>query len=350
LDRAWALHRSSGAALTALTAVVPDAHGYGRILRTANGDLAAIVEQKDATADQQEIREINSGIYLLELAGLFDALRKITTQNAQREYYLTDLVEVLRQEGRRTAAFSVDDPTDILGINTLRELADMTRMMRQQKVEELMAAGVTIEDPDTTFIDLDVVVGADTVIRPGVYLEGQTTIGARCVLHSGVRIVNSALGDHVEVRNFCVIQSCRVADNVAIGPFAHLRPDSDVRDGAHVGNFVELKKTVLGPGSKANHLAYLGDATVGAGVNVGAGTITCNYDGERKHETRIGDGAFIGTNSSLVAPVQVGAGAYVAAGSTITQDVPDDSLAVARSRQVNKEGWVRTRVRKKPRA
>lgn len=330
--------------MTVVTAVVPDPDGYGRVVRDADLEVVRIVEHRDATSEERAIREINSGIYCFDLRWLFDALGKVSNSNAQREYYLPDLVAILRNEGHRVVAVPIEDPAEILGINTRRELADMTTLIRQQKAYELMAAGVTIEDPATTYIDADVTIEADTVLRPGVYLEGRTSIGARCTIHSGVRIVDSAIGNDVEVRNFCVIQGSRVADKATIGPFAHLRPSSDVREAAHVGNFVELKKAVLGAGSKAGHLTYLGDAIVGERVNVGAGTITCNYDGERKQTTVIEDGAFVGSDTALVAPVRIGADAYIAAGSTITQDVPPGALGVARSRQVNKDGWVAAKV------
>jgi bifunctional UDP-N-acetylglucosamine pyrophosphorylase/glucosamine-1-phosphate N-acetyltransferase len=239
------------------------------------------------------------------------------------------------------------DPREILGVNSRKELAEVAMVLKITKNDELMAAGVTIADPATAFIGPDVVVGADTVIQPGVYLEGRTRIGSGCQIHSGVRIVDSVIGDGVVINNFCVITDSTVANAARIGPFAHIRPQSEVGVDAHVGNFVELKKTRIGRGSKANHLSYLGDATIGERVNVGAGTITCNYDGAAKHPTVIEDGAFIGSDTQLVAPVRVGRGAYVAAGSTITEDVPPEALAISRSRQVNKEGWV---AKKKSRA
>ena len=342
------VHEAAAAAMTILTGSVADPSGYGRIARGPSGDVIRIVEDRDATAEQREITEINSGIYAFDLDGLFDALRKVGTANAQREYYLPDLVELFRAQGRTVASLAVDDPSEILGINTRAELAVVGAIMRRQKTDELMATGVTVVDPASTYVDPDVRVGPDTIIRPGVYLEGGTRIGARCTIHSGVRIVNSEIGDDVEVRNFCVIVDSRVANGAAIGPFAHLRPQSDVGAGAHIGNFVELKKTHLGAGSKANHLAYLGDATIGERVNIGAGTITCNYDGRQKHATVIEDGAFVGTNSSLVAPLRIGRDAYVAAGSTVTEDVPAESLAVGRGRQVNKEGWARRAAQRPP--
>jgi bifunctional UDP-N-acetylglucosamine pyrophosphorylase / glucosamine-1-phosphate N-acetyltransferase len=249
-------------------------------------------------------------------------------------------VAIYRRRKMGVETLLVENANEIRGINSRSELAEVGYIVRQQKNEELMAAGVTIEDPATTYIDRDVIVGSDTVIHPGVTLQGQTKIGVACEVHTGARIVDSTLEDQVTVNNYCVISGSYLAHGSTVGPFAHLRPETRLEEGARVGNFVELKKTVLGPGSKANHLAYLGDATIGARVNVGAGTITCNYDGERKHPTFIEDGVFIGSDSQLVAPVTIGAGAYVAAGSSITKDVPAGSLGIARGRQTNIEGWV----------
>jgi bifunctional UDP-N-acetylglucosamine pyrophosphorylase/glucosamine-1-phosphate N-acetyltransferase len=339
IKRLVATHAARGAAATHLTAVLDQPSGYGRIIRSGER-IERIVEERDATPEERAIREINAGIYAFELTPLFDSLRAISTDNAQGEYYLTDLPKVYGRRGLIVGAMIVDDPHEVRGINSRAELAEVSAMMRQTKNEALMAAGVTIEDPASTFIGADVTVGPDTVIHPNVHLEGRTAIGSGCELHANVRIVDSTIGDRVVINNFCVITSSRVASGARVGPFAHVRPDSEIGEQAHVGNFVELKKTVLGPGSKANHLAYLGDATIGSNVNVGAGTITCNYDGVKKHPTVIEDGAFIGSDSQLIAPVKIGRGAYVGAGSSITDDVPPGALAVARGRQVNKEGWV----------
>jgi bifunctional UDP-N-acetylglucosamine pyrophosphorylase/glucosamine-1-phosphate N-acetyltransferase len=331
-------HRETGAAATLMTAIMPRPYGYGRVLRK-DGAVARIVEERDATPDQRKVTEINSGLWAFALDGLFDALRGLGTDNEQREYYLTDLVLLHRKAGRRVETVLLDDPTEIRGINSQNELAEVATIMRRARNDELMAAGVTLVDPDSAYIDVDVEIGPDTVVHPNVYVEGHSRIGSHCEIHSGTRIVDSEIGDGVLVRNHCVIEDSRVADGASVGPFAHLRPGSDVREQAHVGNFVELKKTVLGAGSKANHLAYLGDATVGERANIGAGTITCNYDGTRKHQTVVEDEAFIGSDTQLIAPVTVGRGAYVAAGSSITDDVPPGALAIARGRQVNKEGW-----------
>jgi bifunctional UDP-N-acetylglucosamine pyrophosphorylase/glucosamine-1-phosphate N-acetyltransferase len=333
-------HESRGAAATIVAARVPQPAGYGRIVRDDRGQIAAIVEDKDATRDQRAIDEINGGVYAFALDPLFDALGSLGAANAQGEYYLPDLVRMYRERGLAVDTVSLEDPREILGVNSRRELADVTAILKNTRVDELMASGVSIVDPASAWIGPDVAVGQDTIVHPNVYLEGRTRIGSRCVIHSGVRIVDSTIDDDVIVNNFCVIAESHVASGARIGPFAHLRPESNVGEGAHVGNFTELKKTTIGKGSKANHLSYLGDATIGEGVNVGAGTITCNYDGARKHQTVIEDGAFIGSDTQLVAPVRVGKGAYVAAGSSIVNDVPAGALGIARGTQVNKDGWV----------
>jgi bifunctional UDP-N-acetylglucosamine pyrophosphorylase/glucosamine-1-phosphate N-acetyltransferase len=332
-------HNRTGAAATVLTAVVDDPHGYGRIVRDFGQGIVGIVEHRDATEDQRSICEINSGIYAFDLAPLFGALKEIGSTNAQGEYYLPDLVTIYRERGLQVETVTAGDPQEILGVNSRKELAELTAILRARRNQELMDAGVTLIDPDTAFIGPDVTIGPDTIIHPNVYLEGRTAIGSNCTIQSSVRIVDSTLEDGVQVNNFCVITESHVARGAKLGPFAHIRPQSQIGEDAHVGNFVELKKTTLGRGSKANHLAYLGDATIGEKVNVGAGTITCNYDGVHKHPTIIEDGAFIGSDSQLIAPVRVGRGAYVAAGSSITEDVPADALAIARGKQINREGW-----------
>ena len=342
LTRLLRVHQETRAALTVLTAVVDRPYGYGRIVRT-QGRVVRIVEERDASPEQREIHEINSGIYTFDLEPLFDALRGIGPGGAQGEHPLPDLLAIYRRRQLPVESLVVESADEIRGINSRTELAEASRIVRQRKNEELMAAGVTIDDPATTYVDVDVVVGPDTVIHPGAMLEGRTTIGARCELHAGARIVDSTLGDDVTVNNYCVIIGSRLASGARVGPFAHLRPESELREGARIGSFVELKKAVLGAGSKANHLSYLGDATIGEQVNVGAGTITCNYDGWHKHRTIIADGAFIGSGVQLVAPVQIGRGAYVAAGSAVTDDVPAGALGIARSRQENKKGWVKNR-------
>jgi bifunctional UDP-N-acetylglucosamine pyrophosphorylase/glucosamine-1-phosphate N-acetyltransferase len=339
-------HREQGAVATVLTARVALPQGYGRIVRE-HGTIAAIVEDKDATPDQRSIDEINSGIYAFELGPLFDALRTIGAENAQGEYYLPDLIRIYRVLGRGVETLTIDDPREILGVNSRRELVDVTAILKSKRVEELMAAGVTIIDPASTWIGPDVVVGPDTVLHPSVFLEGKTRIGSGCEIHACVRLIDTTVDDRAVVNNFCVIIESHIAAGAQIGPFAHLRPQSHVGENAKVGNFVELKKTTLGRGSKANHLTYLGDATIGEKVNVGAGTITCNYDGTKKHPTVIEDGAFIGSDSQLIAPVRIGRGSYVAAGSSITEDVPEGALGIARGKQVNKPGWVEKNKQKR---
>lgn len=339
------VHAGAKAAATVVTATVDDPRGYGRIVRSG-GQVARIVEDRDASPAEQSIHEINAGIYAFSLDGLFDAIRGIGAGNTQREHYLPDLVAIYRQRGLEVETLRVADASEIRGINSRAELAEVSRIVRRTKNDELMAAGVTLEDPATAYVDADVSVGADTVIHPGVALEGRTTIGAGCEVHSGCRIVNSRLGDRVTIRNHCLLTDVTIGDDAVVGPFAHLRQDANIGAGAKVGNFVELKKTTLGPGSKSMHHAYLGDARIGANVNIGAGTITCNYDGVKKNTTVIEDGAFIGSDSQLVAPVTVGKGAYVGSGSTIRADVPPGALAVSAGKQRNIEGWVEERKKK----
>ena len=332
-------HRVRRAAATVLTARVDDPHGYGRIVRT-NGRITAIVEEKDATREQRAIDEINSGIYAFDLAPLFGSLTSLRAANAQGEYYLTDLVRTYADAGLTVDTVTVDDPQEITGVKSRKELADVTAILNARRNEELMAAGVTLIDPSSTWIGPDVSVGTDTIIHPNVYLEGRTRIGHGCVVHASVRIIDSILDDGVVINNFCVIAESRIAAGAHVGPFAHVRPQSDIGEGARIGNFVELKKTTIGKGSKANHLSYLGDTTIGEKVNIGAGTITCNYDGVRKHQTVIEDGAFIGSDTQLIAPVTVHTGAYVGTGTTVREDVPAGALAVSAGKQRNIEGWV----------
>jgi bifunctional UDP-N-acetylglucosamine pyrophosphorylase/glucosamine-1-phosphate N-acetyltransferase len=349
LSRLLETHRAARAAATVLTADLADPYGYGRIVRDASGDLVRIVEERDASASERAVREVNSGIYAFELEPLFSSLHQLATDNAQGEYYLTDLIAAYRQQGARLATLRLSKADELRGVNSRVDLAELTAVLRQRKCRDLMLSGVTLEDPATTYVDADVQVGEDTVLAPGVRLTGRTRVGRRCQIHSGARIADSTLADEVTVLDGCVVQQSTVGTGVSLGPFAHLRPLSEVGDGAHIGNFVELKKTRLGPRSKAGHLTYLGDALIGADVNVGAGVITCNYDGVQKHETIIEDGVFVGSDSQLIAPVTIGAGAYIAAGSSVTMAVPSDALAVARAPQTNKPGWAASRRARKVR-
>lgn len=342
-------HLNQRAAMTLLSADLDNPTGYGRVLRKSAGnpEVQAIVEEKAASASQKKIREINSGFYVFAVKDLYDNIGQLSTDNAHAEYYLTDMAQVLRKARRPVVAWKTPNPNEVLGGNTRAELADIDQQIRLAKCRQLMAEGVTIFYPATCVIDADVTIAPDTVIEPYVQLLGKTKIGSACRVRSYCIILNSEIGDGVMVRPGSVMDDARVGDKAIIGPYSHLRPGSDIGEGAHVGNFVETKKIKLGQGSKANHLTYLGDAEIGSGVNIGAGTITCNYDGVHKHKTVIDDGVFIGSDSTLVAPVRIGKGAYVGAASCITDDVPDDSLAIGRGRQVVKEGWAREKRQKK---
>lgn len=330
--------------MTILTAEPPDPFGYGRIMRRVvdgktTDEVEAIVEQKQLTPEQVGVREINSGIYAFNVKELFARLDRLTTDNPHGEFYLTDIARILQRDGRKVLAVRAEDSNEVLGINTRRELAILDDMLRTSKTSELMDNGVTIYRPETVTIDADVTVGADTVIEPFVQLLGKTSVGSDCMLRSYSVITNSKIGDGVLVRHGCIMEDAEVGNAALLGPYSHLRPASQIGEGAHVGNFVETKKTKLGKGSKANHLTYLGDAEIGEGVNIGAGTITCNYDGANKFGTVIEDGVFIGSDTTLVAPIKVGKGAYVGAASCITRDVPADGLGLTRPELVIKENW-----------
>jgi bifunctional UDP-N-acetylglucosamine pyrophosphorylase/glucosamine-1-phosphate N-acetyltransferase len=340
IDSLCRFHQSEQAAMTILTADPQDPTGYGRIVRKPpQPEVEAIVEQKALTAGQQNIAEINSGIYAFQTAPLLEQLGKLTADNANRELILTDVAGLLRTAGKRVVALLAADAAEVLGANTIAELVALDATLRAKAASRLMAQGVTIFRPESCVIDADVEVASDTVIEAFVQLLGRTKIGAGCRIRSYTVIEDCVLGDGVLVRQSCVLAGSAVSDGARIGPFAHLRPGSEIGEDAHVGNFVETKKAKLGKGAKANHLTYLGDAEIGERTNIGAGTITCNYDGVHKHATHIGKDAFVGSDSTLVAPVAVGDGAYIGAGSCITKDVPAGSLAVGRSRQIVKEGW-----------
>jgi bifunctional UDP-N-acetylglucosamine pyrophosphorylase/glucosamine-1-phosphate N-acetyltransferase len=331
-------HKQSGAAVTVLTAVVENPFGLGRIIRDEQGNVLRIVEEKDATEEERKIKEINSSVYLYDNQLLFHALRKIDNNNAQGEYYLPDCLEVLRREGHKVNAFVTDDPREIQGINDRAQLAIANEIIRERIAHFHMKNGVTIVDPKNTYIDADVVIGADTVILPGTVLEGKTVIGADCKIGPNSHLVNVTVKDGVTVQH-SVLTDAVVEEDAKVGPFAFLRPKAHIGKGAKIGDFVEIKNAKIGEGSKVSHLSYIGDAEIGSHVNVGCGTITVNYDGVNKHKTVVGDGAFIGCNSNLVAPVTLGKKVYVAAGSTVTDDAPDGSLVIARERQVTKEGY-----------
>ena len=341
-------HLKNNAAMTILTADFPNPAGYGRIVRKKKGgrqgdEVEAIVEQKKLTPQQEKIRESNSGIYAFATKPLFEHLSELRTDNPHGEYYLTDVAAILAKKKATVLALKAGSQHEVAGANNRAELAQLDAEARARKAAELMAAGVTIFRPETCVIDAAVEVGPDTIIEPFVQLLGGTRIGADCRIQSYSVITSSEIGDGVQVRHGCIITDSRVAPSAVIGPYSHLRPGSDIGPEAHVGNFVETKKAKLGRGAKANHLTYLGDAVIGERVNVGAGTITCNYDGVHKHTTIIEDGAFIGSDSTLVAPVRVGRNAYVGAAACVTEDVPEDALAIARARQVNKPGWAKVK-------
>ncbi|MGH9720698.1 MAG: bifunctional UDP-N-acetylglucosamine diphosphorylase/glucosamine-1-phosphate N-acetyltransferase GlmU [Bryobacteraceae bacterium] len=339
--------RTGDAAATVITTLLDDPTGYGRVVTGNAGCVTGIVEQKAATPEQLKIREVNSGIYCFDAKLFWQHLDGIKPDNPAREYYLTDIVELLHQAGHNVQAIRIDDPAEVLGINNRIELAEVDRVFRQRKTRELMLEGVTIEKPETVTIDAGVRIGADTVVEPFTQILGATVIGANCRIGACSIVEDSELADGVQVGPFTIIGTSKVEQGALVGPYSRLRVDNHVEAGAHIGNFVELKKTRLGAGAKAMHLAYLGDSSIGRGVNIGAGTITCNYDGVNKHATKIGDGAFVGSNSTLVAPIDIGEGAYLGAGSVITSPVPPGALAIGRGRQVNKEGWAAKRAAQK---
>jgi bifunctional UDP-N-acetylglucosamine pyrophosphorylase / glucosamine-1-phosphate N-acetyltransferase len=346
IERLVEHHRKSRAAATVLTAIVPEPQGYGRVLRQG-GRVKRIVEDRDATDAEKKIPEINTSVYCFAAGRLWSALGKVRPDNDQGEYYLTDVIGILSRTGARVDAVATPDPNEAIGVNDRKQLAAVTALQRRRILDRLMEAGVTILDPASTYIEDTVTIGPDTTIHPQVVIEGQSAIGGECVVGVGSHISSCRLGDRVTLLPYCVLRDSVIEDAATLGPFCHLRPLSHVGPKARVGNFVELKKSKIGRGSKVPHLSYVGDATVGEGVNVGAGTITCNYDGVHKHETKIGDHAFVGTNTSLVAPITVGEGAYIGAGSTITKDVPPGALAVGRAPQVVKDGWAARKAKRR---
>jgi bifunctional UDP-N-acetylglucosamine pyrophosphorylase/glucosamine-1-phosphate N-acetyltransferase len=338
-------HQGSGAAATILSAEIEQPEGYGRIVRRDDGSVDAIVEDSALTDEQRAIREINSSIYCFTLEKLWPCLGSLRPQNVHKELYLTDAIALLRQKGEIVHALPASDPEEVLGCNTRADLAAVDAVFRRRKRDAVMEAGVTLELPETVLIDPDVAIGADTRIEPCVQLLGRTRIGSGCTIRTGSVLSDAVLEDNVLVKPHSIVVASHLSRGAQVGPFAHLRDGALLEENARVGNFVEVKKSVLGEGVKSMHLTYLGDARIGSGTNIGAGTITCNYDGVRKNPTTIGKRVFIGSDTALVAPVRVGDGAYIAAGSVITENVPADALGVARGRQVNKPGWAAARRR-----
>lgn len=326
--------------LSFISTALENPKGYGRVMRDEEGNIVRIVEEKDASPFQRTIKEVNAGLYLVSSKFLLENIEQIGNTNAQKEYYLPDLVELAFKSGERVAALTHLDSEEVMGINNRVELARADKVMRSRINGRLMLSGVTIINPETTYIDEGVTAGMDTTIYPGVHLIGSTSIGVNCVIEEGSRVENSAINDNTVVKSYSIIEDSRVGKEVTIGPFARLRPGNVLKDKVRVGNFVEVKKSTIGAGSKANHLSYIGDSVIGEGVNIGAGTITCNYDGVKKHTTTIEDGAFIGSDSQLIAPVTVGKGAYVGSGTTVTKDVPPGSLMITRAEEKIIEGWV----------
>lgn len=333
-------HKDTNAKATILTAIASDPSGYGRIIRAEDGNVKSIVEQKDASEEEQLVKEINSGTYCFDNEALFKALKLVKNENAQGEYYLPDVIEILQKEGEVISAFAAKEFEETIGINDRVALSQAEQIMRSRIAHHHMREGVTIIDPQSTYISSDAVIGADTVIQPGVIIEGKSTIGENCKIGPNSHIVSSIIGDDTTIHSSVILDS-EVGDHTVIGPFAHIRPQSEVGNDVKIGNFVEVKKSTVGNGSKISHLSYMGDASIGSNVNVGCGTITVNYDGKNKFVTTIEDDAFVGCNSNLIAPITIGKKAYVAAGSTITKDVPGEALAIGRARQENKEGYVK---------
>jgi bifunctional UDP-N-acetylglucosamine pyrophosphorylase/glucosamine-1-phosphate N-acetyltransferase len=340
-------HKRNAGAITVMTAVLENPAGYGRIVRKNGEWVQRIIEERDASPQEMSIKEVNTGIYCVDSPFLFEALKQVRTDNTQGEYYLTDIVAIANQRKQKVYAFLVEDSTEVMGINTRVDLAKADEILRNELLAGMMLDGVGIIDPKTTYIDKPVQVGRDTVIYPNCNLQGETIIGERCILEPNSQITDSRIGSDVVIKAFSVIVESTIDEGASIGPFARLRPGTEVKRNARIGNFVEVKKSIIGEGTKANHLTYLGDTTVGRGVNIGAGTITCNYDGENKYPTVIEDSVFVGSNTELVAPVTLKKGSTIGAGSTITKDVPEGALAISRSKQKTIRGWKQRKVKKK---
>lgn len=341
------VHRGKrGAPISFISAVLGDPSGYGRVVRDPDGKVTGIVEDKDCTAPQRKINEVNAGVYMVNASFLLKNINRISPKNAQKEYYLPDLVRMAVEQGGHVPALTHLDASEVMGINNRVELARANSIMRERVLRELMLSGVTIVDPGATYIDVGARIGVDTLIYPNVHINGGTTIGENCVIEEGARIEDSAIAGNTKVKSYSIIESTSVGKDVTIGPFARLRPGNVIGDRARIGNFVEVKKSIVGTGSKANHLSYLGDSEIGDNVNIGAGTITCNYDGVKKHRTVIEDNAFIGSDTQLVAPVRVGKNAYVGSGTTVTKDVPSWSLVITRANERVVEGWAKRKIKK----
>lgn len=340
MEQLLQFHEEKKAKATVLTASAENPAGYGRVLRDDEGKVMKIVEQKDASESEKAVKEINTGTYCFDNDMLFETLKKVNNDNSQGEYYLPDVIEILQEQGEAVFAYQSEHFHETMGVNDRVALSEAEKWMKKRTNEHWMREGVTIIDPENTYIGTDVKIGRDTVLHPGTSLEGETVLGEQCEIGPNTEIKNSRVADETTIRH-SVVHASDVGSRVSIGPFSHLRPDTALGDEVRVGNFVELKKISMGRGSKASHLSYLGDAEIGAGVNMGCGSITVNYDGQKKYLTKIEDGAFVGCNSNLIAPVTIGHGAYVAAGSTITDDVPGEAMAIARQRQTNKEGYAK---------
>lgn len=334
-----AYHEAKQATVTVLTTHLENPFGYGRVIKREGGRIVRIVEEKDASVEEKEITEINSGSYCIEAGFLFDAVSNLKNDNIQQEYYLTDIVKEAAERGKLCVSFPVEVAEEVMGVNDRVQMADAEAVVRRRINEELMLAGVTIIDPSNTYIEKGVKVGRDTVIYPNVHISGRTEIGSGCLLEPSVVIKGCKIGNKVNVKAGSVMTDSVIHDDVVIGPMAHLRPETELKAHVKIGNFVETKKILMGEGSKASHLTYLGDSTIGKNVNIGCGTITCNYDGVKKHHTVIEDDVFVGSDVQFVAPITVGRNSLIAAGTTVTKDIPPDSLAIARAPQVNKEGW-----------
>jgi bifunctional UDP-N-acetylglucosamine pyrophosphorylase/glucosamine-1-phosphate N-acetyltransferase len=333
-------NEKNGESATILTACFENPTGYGRIIRNQNGDVSGIVEHKDATDEQKLVNEVNSSMYCFDRDALLSSISKINNKNAQNEYYLTDVIKIMISEGKKVGTYKVNDKNDIMGINDRMQLAEANKIIKKRVNEKHMKEGITIIDPENTYIEENVEIGRDTIVYPGTILEGNTKIGSNCIIGPNSKITDSVIEDGASINNSVLVES-KVGKDTKVGPFAYLRPNSNIGNNVRIGDFVEIKNSNIGNGTKVSHLTYVGDSDIGEKVNFGCGTVTVNYDGVRKYRTVVGDNVFLGCNTNLVAPVKVGNGAYTAAGTTVTEDVPEDALAIGRVRQEIKEGWAK---------